>query len=77
MASAGTCTRSAQAGDNLDNRDVGWTVVARSPRLDLAESGSCGLCHLSDNSGVETAAAAVILHSDEVGDLGRETVNGA
>jgi hypothetical protein len=26
MATAGTCTRSVQAGDNLDDRDIGWTV---------------------------------------------------
>jgi hypothetical protein len=51
-------------------------LVARLPRLDLAESRSCGFCHLGDNFGVEALAAAVILHSDEIGDLGRETVNG-
>jgi hypothetical protein len=51
-------------------------LVARSPRLDLAEYRSCSLCHLGDNFGVEALAAAVILHSDEVADLGRETVNG-
>jgi hypothetical protein len=51
-------------------------VIDKVESLDFAESGSCGLRHLGDNIGVEAAAAAVVLHSDEVGDLRRETVNG-
>jgi hypothetical protein len=51
-------------------------VINKVEGLDLAESRSCGLGHLSDDFGVEAAAAAVLLHSDEVGDLRRETVNG-
>jgi hypothetical protein len=51
-------------------------VINKVEGLDLAEPRSCGLGHLSNNFGVEATAAAVLLHSDEVGDLRRETVNG-
>jgi hypothetical protein len=44
--------------------------------LDLAEPGSCCLGHLGDDLDAETTAAAVLLHSDEVGDLGREAADG-
>jgi hypothetical protein len=45
--------------------------------LDLAESGSCSLSHLGDDldAGTTAAAATVLFHRDQVGDLAREAID--